>query len=656
MEENPESRDRLRLLFASLHTQPAILDIAGGPAGAPALLERAVHDAIIVVEPLDSITTLELLGKLGSFRIPILLIRWRDAAANGPAPEASGGRPEANRTAPEHPAGVSGFLCRGDLSPGELERELNHCIELGRLRRRLADVEEQLFHARAQAGESAKTKSEFLANMSHELRTPLNAILGMADLLMDTPLSPDQKKYVETSRRASHQLLQTINDILEFSRVQAGDLEIARRPFDIEALINKVMDMMDRRGREKGLKVGCAIDAGIPRKLVGDADHLNQVLVTMLGNAIKFTASGSIFLKVESASASAGRMELLFTISDTGVGIPEKRSTEIFSGFTQLEDSLTRRHGGTGLGLATAKILIEKMGGKLWFKSREGEGSTFFVQVPLEVIAATNRPSVTAHATPAATPAVATDPVGDDSRILLADDSTDARALYAAFLRSAGYTVDTAEDGLQALEMLEKRSYNLVFLDMEMPNLDGYETAQRIRQRESAGLAAMGPAKSRRNVLVALTAHSLAEEQRRCLDCGCDACLVKPADRQQITDVTRRFLARTPNGGLAAIKSPGEPIRVKVPAELQDLIPRYLENRKRDLDLIATALQGGDFTLLYNIAHKLKGSGGGYGFQEITNIGREMETAAEEQNAAGARTCLEKLRRYLELVVVMPSA
>lgn len=364
-------------------------------------------------------------------------------------------------------------------------------------------VEEELKLAKAAAESASRTKSDFLASMSHEIRTPMNAIMGIADPLAKTPLNTEHDTYVQIFRRAGDNLLNLINDILDLSKVEASQLEIEQTRFSLNDLLEKVIEMVAVRSREKGLVLVCDIAPDMPTDLVGDASRLQQVLLNLPGNAIKFTESGEVSLRVTRDADISVPTALRFTISDTGIGIPNEKLPRVFERFTQADFSTTRRFGGSGLGLTISKSLVELMGGRIWAESAIGRGSVFSCAVPFETWTTAARrlgPPIDANH----------EPLPRALHILLAEDSPDNCTIMLAYLEDLPYHVDVAETGAIACEMFKTSHYDLVLMDRQMPVMDGLTATRTIRAWELAHNRRPTP-------IIAVTASALKGDREKCL-------------------------------------------------------------------------------------------------------------------------------------------
>ncbi len=493
-------------------------------------------------------------------------------------------------------------------------------------------VEAELQQAKAAAESASRTKSDFLASMSHEIRTPMNSIMGIADLLAKTTLSPEQDKYVQIFRRAGDNLLNLINDILDLSKVEASQLELERTGFALNDHLEKVTEMVAARAHEKGLTLVCEIAPDMPTDLVGDPTRLRQVLLNLIGNAIKFTQSGEVTLRV-ALDGNSVPTALRFTVSDTGIGIPAEKLDQVFERFTQADSSTTRRFGGSGLGLTISKRLVELMGGRIWVESEVGEGSVFAFTVPFEIWAAANRPAVAPVGTGPEPPLPAL-------RILLVEDSPDNCTIVMAYLDDTPYRVEIAGTGAIACKMFEAGRYDLVLMDRQMPVMDGLTATRTIRAWERANGRPPTP-------IIALTASALKGDREMCLAAGCTAFLTKPIKQEVLLQAIKEHsvVAHTSS---AHEDRPMDQMLLRVNRKLADRIPAYLQTCRQNVVVMLDALDRVDFETVTSLGHQMRGSGGAYGFQVITDIGAALEEAAESADNDVSRKWVSELSLYLD--------
>ncbi len=495
-------------------------------------------------------------------------------------------------------------------------------------------VEEALRLATAAAQSASRTKSDFLASMSHEIRTPMNAMMGVADLLSKTPLSPEQDKYVRIFRRAGDNLLNLINDILDLSKVEAAQLELEHTGFSLSELLDKVMEVVAVGAEPKGLALACEVAPDVPTDLVGDPTRLQQVLLNVVGNAVKFTAAGEVSLRVSRDPDSAVPTALRFTVTDTGIGIPPEKLGRVFERFTQADSSTTRRFGGSGLGLTISKRLVELMGGQIWAESNN-RGSVFSIVVPFE---AWNRPDVR--------PPVKAENGGPHGpvpalRILLAEDSDDNRTIVLAYLADSPYRVEIAETGAVACSMFAARHYDLVLMDRQMPVMDGLTATRAIRVWEQAHGRSPTP-------IIALTASALRGDRELCLAAGCTAYLTKPINQAALLHAIRAGTLPVPFGTKAGIQP--EVLGMGASRTLAALVPAFLRDREADVQTMRDAVTRGDFAAVARLGHNMKGAGASFGFPAISDIGASLELTARSGDPTATGRSVDDLARYLDQV------
>jgi len=390
---------------------------------------------------------------------------------------------------------------------------------------------EDLLRAKEAAEAAARAKSEFLANMSHEIRTPLNAVIGFTDLLLDEDLTEKQRDYLETIRSSSDSLLTIIDNILDLSKIEAGMVELECKKVYLSFCLDEAVRQVEATAKQKGLKLSWQIDEGTPQAIMSDPTRLRQILVNLLSNAVKFTEKGEITLRVSSSVQQNGSYEINFAIKDTGIGIPEDKMNRLFKPFSQIDASTTRKYGGTGLGLAISKKLVDQMGGRIWAQSIPGQGSTFYIAII--ATASEADPAFLKKPNGPSNPE-AIGLLNDNSKspsILLAEDNIVNQKVIIQMLGKIGLQADIAANGLEVLQKMETKGYDIILMDVLMPEMDGLDATRRIRHKWKE-----------RPKIIAMTASVLDGDRDMCFEAGMDGFIGKPTKMEELKSALQSAL------------------------------------------------------------------------------------------------------------------
>ena len=528
----------------------------------------------------------------------------------------------------------------------------------------------QVKEAERAADAASRAKSQFLANVSHEIRTPMNGIMGLTHLALQKELTPQLREYLERIDSSAHSLLGILNDILDISKIEAGMLTMERAPFDIRESLRRVSGLAAAPAEQKGIALSMIVGDDVPRVLTGDPLRLEQVLLNLLGNAVKFTEQGSVTLAVavDGRNQDSGKVVLRFSVQDSGIGIRSEDMESIFEPFAQSDSSATRKYGGTGLGLSICSNLVRMMHGDLAVESRHGTGSTFSFTAEFGLDAAEF-----ADGSSAAPPEPASlREIMDGRRVLLVEDNLINRQVAREMLQATGLAVDIAENGEQALQILSgsAANYDLVLIDIQMPVMDGYEATRRIRRHWD------------RDVLpvIAMTAHAMSDDRQRCIEAGMNDYLSKPIVPATLYTLIATWIP-------AGKRTQGAPLQqqVSVPPQraslpdrfagidlgavmerVDDNIPLVMElfqeldkEARAKRELIGAALDSGDVASLRRFLHTLKGMAGNMGVDGVFSTCQKLEAYLSMQDMDRVRTLLGRLDNELErmyrAIVMLPS-
>jgi signal transduction histidine kinase/CheY-like chemotaxis protein len=522
---------------------------------------------------------------------------------------------------------------------------IRHILRQHQLIKELEQANKNETEARQEALESANVKEQFLANMSHEIRTPINSVIGFTNLLQKTNLAEEQHQFVNLIQSASENLLTIINDILDISKIEAGMLRIEKNPFSLRGLCNSIETMFYHKAREKNLSFSLYIQDNIPDTLTGDAVRLTQILVNLISNAIKFTQKGGISINITSLPQTGDNVRLRFSVKDSGIGILTDKLDEIFERFQQGETDTTRKYGGTGLGLSIVRNLVQLQGGQISVDSDPGKGTEFIFDIEYSLVPVgeamsssfSDKTEINAGAFP-------------DARVLVVEDNAMNQLLIKFTFQSWKVNFELADNGLKAIEWLQRETFHLVLLDIQMPLMDGYATVQAIRKELKSDIP-----------VIAMTAHALAGEREKCLSYGMNDYISKPIHEKELYNLLKRYLADDRNTNIETLKNDLHYIDLNFLEDmvmgsgdfLNTIIKQFLKQFPGEMDALKNAIDQKDSRQVASLSHHIQSTVSILGkntpfFQQLEKL---EKLAKKHTSPSVLSTEFDKLHDYKHLLL-----